>query len=152
MMTHTIDYEAQDGRTTERKSNPDDWWHHCWRSDRLDDIGWAAAFIWAALVIVADMTSFQSNFGWWDGWGVFFTGAGVIVLAETVVRLLMPAYRASWWWTLIVGSVLLAIGLGTWESLEWVWALVVAAIGVAILRRAIFGQRGTGRRGPDVRE
>jgi Na+/alanine symporter len=83
---------------------------------------------------------------------VFFTGAGVIVLAETVLRFLMPDYRARWSWTLIVGSVLLAIGLGTWESLEWVWALVLAAIGVAILRNAILRRRGSDRGGPDVRE
>jgi hypothetical protein len=152
MTTHAIEYEARNGKKTGSRSNREDWWHGCWRSDQLDRVGWAAIFIWAALVVAADSTSFHSNFGWWDAWGVFFTGAGVIVLAETVLRFLMPDYRARWSWTLIVGSVLLAIGLGTWESLEWVWALVLAAIGVAILRNAILRRRGSDRGGPDVRE
>jgi len=152
MRTHAVQYEAPNRDDTERRSNRDDWWHQCGRSDRLDAVGWAAIFIWAALVVAADSTSFQSNFSWWDGWGVFFAGAGVIVLAETVLRLLMPDYRVRWSWTFIVGSVLLAIGLGTWESLEWVWALVLAAVGIAILRNAIFRGRRSDGGGSDVRE
>ena len=152
MTTHTVQYEAANGKKTEKRTNREDWWHNCWQSDRLDGVGWAAIFIWAALVVVADSTSFHSNFGWWDGGGVFFTGAGVVVLAETVLRLLMPDHRARWAWTLIVGSVLLAIGLGTWESLEWVWALVLAVVGVAILRDALFRRREAGRGSPNVRE
>jgi hypothetical protein len=152
MTTHPVQYDTPKNRKTETRSNRNDWWHECWRSDRLDGVGWAAIFIWAALVVAADSTSFQSNFGWWDGWGVFFAGAGVIVLAETVLRLLMPVYRARWSWTFIVGSVLLAIGLGTWESLEWVWALVLTAIGIAILRNAILRRRGSDGGGPDVRD
>jgi len=40
-----------------------------------------------------------------------------------------------------MGSVLLGIGLESWDGWAWVWALVIAAIGVAILR-GVFA-RGT---------
>ena len=152
MTTHAVQHEAPNGNKAETRRSREDWWHQCGRNDRLDGFGWAAIFVWAALVVAADSTSFQSNFSWWDGWGVFFAGVGVIVLAETALRLLMPDYRAPWSWTFIVGSVLLAIGLGTWESLEWVWALVLAAVGIVILRNAILPRRRSDGGGPDVRQ
>lgn len=116
-------------------------WKGWWRSDRLDAVGWGAIFIWAALVVLAEPTNFESNFSWWDGWGVFFTGAGAIVLLQTAIRLLVSEYRSSWWWSLIWGVILLSIGLSTWEGWYWVWSLVLAAIGVIILRTA-FARRG----------
>lgn len=135
-MNETRSQGAQDSAPSVQQGSG---WKECWRQDRLDGIGWAALFIWAAILVVADSAGIASEFGWWDGWGVFFTGAGVIVLAGTVLRLLIPEYRASWAWSLLVGSVLLAIGLGTWEGLEWIWAVVLAAIGVAILRNVFSG-------------
>jgi hypothetical protein len=129
----------------EESGNRKEWWHGCWRSDRLDSVGWAAIFIWAALVLLAESANFKSDFGWWDGWGVFFAGAGVIVLLETVIRLLIPEFRASWWWTLICGLVLLSIGLGSWEGWGWIWALVLAAVGVAILRGVFVRDRSSGK-------
>lgn len=113
-----------------------DWCAGSWRSDRLHSIGWAAIFFWAALVLLAEATGYSSRLSWWDGWGVFFSGAGVLVLVETLIRLLTPDYRSSCWWSLAVGSILLGIGLDSWDGLAWIWALVMAAIGVAILRRA----------------
>jgi hypothetical protein len=111
-----------------------DWCAGSWRSDRLDSIGWAAVFLWAALVLLAEAAGYRSSSGWWDGWGAFFAGAGAIVLLEAAVRLLLPEYRSTWWWSLIVGSVLLGIGLDSWDGWAWIWALVMAAIGVVILR------------------
>lgn len=107
-----------------------DWWEDWWRNDRIDAVGWAVVFIWGALVLLAQTTNFAANFSWWDGWGVFFTGAGVIVLVETVIRLQIPAYRRKWVGSLIFGLILLGIGLGDWG---WFWPLVLFAIGVIIL-------------------
>ena len=126
---------TKDGGSTDRwRRGSWDWCAAGWRSDRLHSVAWAATFFWAALVLLAEATGYSSRLSWWDGWGVFFTGAGAIVLVETVVRLLLRGYRSSWWWSLLVGSVLLAIGLDSWDGLAWIWALVLAAIGVAILR------------------
>jgi hypothetical protein len=122
---------------SEQLSNKKEWW----QSDRVDAVGWGAAFIWGALVLLAEVTNFGANYSWWDGWGVFFTGAGVITLIGTVVRLQIPEYRGKWVGSLIWGCILLAFGLGTWESAGWIWVLVLFAIGVIILQAALTHKR-----------
>lgn len=109
----------------------DDWW----TSDRLDAVGWAAIFLWGAAVIVASYTDFSTDYDWWDGWGVFFVGAGVIVLAEAAIRLLVARYRSKLAWTFVWGVVSLSIGLGTLYSSAWL-ALALVAVAVAILAGA----------------
>ncbi|TET45144.1 hypothetical protein E3J62_08525 [candidate division TA06 bacterium] len=108
-------------------------WETCWRKDRLDAVGWAAIFIWAALVILAGTTGFGAKFSWWNGWAVFFTGAGAIVLLGTAIRLVIPEYRKEVLVGVIFGCILLAIGLGDWG---WFWPLVLIAIAIAILAKA----------------
>ena len=121
----------------EKSKGRKDWWEQ----DKLDTVGWAFAFIWGALVLLAGTTNFSMQYSWWDGWGVFFTGAGIITLIETVFRLLMPEYRYKWVGSLIFGCILLAFGLGAWESAGWIWILVLFAIGVIILREALVRKR-----------
>lgn len=106
-------------------------WH---RQDKVDTIGLASIFFWGAFVLLADNTGFASNLQWsGDGWGVFFTGAGVIVLVQTCFRLFMPEYRRGVASGFTFGSVLLAIGLDGWSL---IMPLVLAAIGVSILFKA----------------
>jgi len=112
-----------------------------WQPDRWDAVGWAFAFFWGALVLLAGTTEFSTPYSWWDGWGIFFTGAGVITLIETVFRLLTPEYRYKWVGSLIFGLILLAIGLGTWEVWGWLWVVVLSAIGVIILREVLVRKR-----------
>ena len=108
-------------------------WEDWWRTDRLDAIGWAALFLWGALVVLAEYTSFQDDFDWWDGWGVFLVGAGLIVLSQTGVRLVMPEYRSKWGWNLFWGTAFLSGGLGELASPVW-YALPLVAIAVVILK------------------
>jgi len=121
----------------EKSSSEKEWW----QSDRVDAIGWGAAFIWGALVLLVGVTNFATTYSWWDGWGVFFTGAGVITLVLTGIRLQIPTYRGKWVGSLIWGCILLAIGLGVWETAGWLWVLVLFAIGIIILRAALTRQR-----------
>jgi hypothetical protein len=112
-------------------------WEKWWKSDLVDGLGWAAAFIWGALVILAGATNIAANFSWWDGWAVFFAGAGVIVFIEVAVRMLLPEYRKGVAGNLIFGLILLAIGLGGLVGWAWIWPLVLIAIAVVILRGAL---------------
>ena len=123
----------QDETNLGRRYESWDWCAGCWHGDRINSIGWAALFLWAALVLLAEAVGYPSSSSWWDGWGVFLVGAGAIVLVAAGARLLLPQYRSSWWWSLIIGSVMLGIGLDSWGGGAWVWALVLAAVGVAIL-------------------
>ncbi|WP_406661470.1 hypothetical protein V7O66_02820 [Methanolobus sp. ZRKC3] len=113
-----------------------------WRpSDRGDTIGWAAAFFWAGLILLAQTINFSSNFNWWDGWAIFFTGAGAITLIGVVIRLLVPKYPAPSMWDVIWGSILLAIGLSSWEGWAWIRVMVLFAIGFIILLGAFSRRR-----------
>ena len=113
-----------------------DWckWQGWGVPDRLDAIGWASVFIWGALVLVAYVTDFAERASWWDGWGVFFTGVGAIVLIGTAIRWLVPRYRrAGLVLGLVFGLILLGIGLG--GIALWIWPLLLGTIGIAILYR-----------------
>jgi hypothetical protein len=115
-------------------------WENWWRSDRLDAIGWAVLFLWGALVVLAEYTSFSDDFDWWDGWGVFLVGAGAIVLVEALFRLWTPEYRSKLGWTLFWGTVFLSLGLGGLVSRAW-HALPLVVIAVAILKDAFATSR-----------
>jgi len=120
---------AREGRREGGRNNGwDDWWS----SDRLDAIGWAAIFIWGAVVVLATYSDFSEDISWWDGWGVFFLGTGVITLVEAGARLFLPGYRGKFSWTFVWGMVFLSIGLGTLFSSAWL-ALALIAIAVVIL-------------------
>jgi hypothetical protein len=110
-----------------------------WTSDRLDGIGWAALFLWAALVVVASSTEFSNEYESWDGWSVFWLGAGVIVLVEALIRLVVPAYRYKFGWTLFWGALLLSFGLGGLFSPAW-YALPLIAAAIGILAGALRGR------------
>ena len=114
-------------------------WDNWWTSDRLDAVGWAAIFIWGAVVVFATYTDFSGNFSWWDGWGVFFVGAGVIVFVESGARLFLAEYRSKLSWTFAWGMVFLSIGLGTLFGPAWL-ALALVAIAFVILAGALRGR------------
>lgn len=122
----------------QRRRTSESWqqdWDDWWKSDRVDAVGWAALFLWGALLVVAHNTSFRDDFDWWDGSGVFFVGAGAIVLIQTLVRIGIPQYRSKWGWTLFWGTAFQAVGLAELASPFW-YALPMVAIAAIILREA----------------
>jgi len=108
--------------------------------DRLDSLAWAGVFLWGALVVLAESAGYTEALGILDGWGVFFVGVGTIVLAGTALRWWVPTYRRPGLeWGAIFGLFLLGVGLG--EGATWIWPLVLAGIGIAILRTALRDRR-----------
>ncbi|MHC5036274.1 MAG: hypothetical protein ACYTHM_03080 [Planctomycetota bacterium] len=101
--------------------------------DRLDGLGWAAIFFWGALVLITEFSGFAGRFAWWEGWSVFFTGAGILVLGEAMIRLMVPRWRRLFLWNLIGGAVLLGIGLGSVVGWEWIAVAGLGIVGMVIL-------------------
>ena len=114
-------------------------WDEKWRRDPVDAAGWAAIFIWAGLVFLADnLDLFGTR---WEAWPIIFLGAGLIVLLGAAVRLLVPAYRRPVTGSLIFGVILLGIGLGELTRWDVVGGLILIAIGVGVLLRGLLRDR-----------
>jgi hypothetical protein len=117
-------------------------WDEKWRRDPVEAAVWACVLIWAGLVWLAESVGLWSNlFGTGiQAWSIGFLGAGLIVLLGVAFRLVVPGYRRPVLGSIIFGIVLLGIGLG--EIVNWVavGAMVLIAIGVAILLRGFVGR------------
>lgn len=115
--------------------------------DAISSFGWAAILIWAGIVFLANnmgyLAGLRVNTGLVTGiqfvdfgiWPLVFIGAGVILLIETLIRLVLPSYRHSIGFSLILSAVFLGIGLGQVFSWNLVWPFVLIAIGLAFLAR-----------------
>lgn len=122
-------FEYSNAQEYQRTQFDDSSWMEVVQLDTLDPIIWAGAFIWAGVVWLA------SSFGYLDGqaWSLFFFGAGMLVLIELAIRLLVPAHRRDLLGTLIWAAVL--FWLGDWDLL---WPVILIAIGASILLRGFF--------------
>jgi vacuolar-type H+-ATPase subunit I/STV1 len=141
--------EKQQEKLPQEKS-----WDEKWRRDPLTTIVWATIFIWAGVVLLVNnlgivdqiqamgegtpALSFLTNL---DAWSLVFFGAGVIVLLEVLVRLLIPEYRRPVGGTLIFGLVLIGIGLGDVFGWSVIWALILIGIGLSVIIRGITRNR-----------
>jgi low affinity Fe/Cu permease len=74
-------------------------------------------------------------------WGLILLGAGVILLGEVFLRLLIPAYRRPVIGTIILAFVFIGIGLGNLISWGLIWAVVLIAIGVSVIMRGLTSRR-----------
>jgi len=133
--------EKEEEKRGEKDEKEEKRWDEKWRRDPLSAIVWAAILIWAGLVLLADNLGLLVRFEGLDTWALIFLGAGLIVLLEVVVRLLVPDYRRPVMGSFIFGLVLLGVGLGDLIGWNAIWALVLIAIGVSILIRGFFQRR-----------
>ncbi len=123
-------------------------------SDALSSITWAVILIYAGLVFLADnlgmLKAFTlpfymfipERFLWLnpEAWTVILIGAGVIVLIEAVLRLLIPAFSQRVGGNLVLAAILIGAGLGNIYGWNLVWPLVLIVIGLGIFIGG-FGRR-----------
>ena len=102
-----------------------------WRRDPLGGIVWAIILIWGGIVFLASSMKLLRGLEFRSDWGLFFIGAGVILLMEVLLRLLIPEYRRPFVGTIILGVVFIAIGLERLGTLVVDWG-VFAAIGLIV--------------------
>jgi hypothetical protein len=123
----------------EKHEKEDLTWEEKWRRDPLNAASWALVLIWAGLVLLADNLGLFAGADWFDTFGLILTGAGLIVLLEVALRLLIPAYRRPVGGSLIWAAILLGIGLGNLFGASIAWPLILIAVGFALLLRGIVG-------------
>jgi cation transport ATPase len=116
-------------------------WDEKWQRDRVNAVAWAVILVWGALVILAEATGYKDNFSWWEGWAVFFAGAGAVLLLTAFYRVLVPTHRRAVAGNVILGLVLLGIGLGSLISWNYIWVIILIAIALMILLRAFVPRR-----------
>ncbi len=133
--------EKEEEKQRDRQEKEEKSWDEKWRRDPLNAAAWAAIFIWAGLVLLADNLGMLVRFERLEAWALILIGAGLIVLVEVAVRLVMPAYRRPVVGSIIFGVILLALGLG--EIIGWgvIWPVVLIALGVIILARGLLLRR-----------
>jgi hypothetical protein len=107
------------------------------RNDPLSSLVWAAILVWAGLVLLAENFNYLPEIvldgQQMEAWSLIFAGAGIIVLLEVCIRVIVPAYRRGVTGSLVFAVILLAIGLGGWIGWNTVWPLILIAIGISIL-------------------
>jgi hypothetical protein len=84
-------------------------------------------------VFLAQNMGLLTGFEMLSPWSLVLAGAGVLLLLEVLVRLVVPEYRRPVIGTLIVGLVLLAAGLGSLQNWDLLWPILLIAAGVALL-------------------
>lgn len=114
------------------------------RRDPLGAAVWALILIWVGVALLLDNAGALDDLSILDDatintWQLIFAGAGVILLLEAVVRLIVPAFRQPVIGTVILGVIFLAIGLGEVVNTGVIVALAIVLIGLILLLRA-FGR------------
>ena len=115
-------------------------WEEKHRSDPPSRVVWAGILIWAGLVLLANNLGILRDvplLGGMSAWSIAFAGAGLIILVEVLIRLVVPEYSGPVIGSLIIALVLLGIGLDDLVGWSIVWPAIVIGFGVVILFRAL---------------
>ena len=129
------DDEKRGEKEEEKHNEKNRGWDEKWRHNPLRAVTVAALLIWGGIVALID--NFVSN---WNGWAIFFIGAGVILLIKAGLRL-TTAYRRPAGGSFIIGLVLIGIGLGGLVGWQFVWPVVLIIIALVIIFRGFYRRR-----------
>ena len=134
-------------REKQEEKSPDE----KWRNDPLGALVFACALIWAGIVFLLEnmgtldrwVAQVTESTGWTfladhDPWQYIALGAGLLVIVEIVIRLLVPAYRRSVLGSAISAIVLIGLGLGGWVNWNILWPLIIILLGLSIIFRGVF--------------
>jgi hypothetical protein len=122
-----------------------------WRNDPLGTLVFAAVLIWAGIVLLLEnlgtLDQWTANIiastGWTfladhEPWQYIVLGAGLLVVVEIIIRLLVPAYRRSVVGSVIWAIILIGLGLGGWFNWSILWPIIIIVIGLSIIFRGVF--------------
>jgi hypothetical protein len=114
-----------------------------WRRDPLSAIVWACILIWAGVVLLLSNLNYLPRIPGlpMNEWSLIFLGAGIIILLEVVIRLVMPEHRRGIVSSLIVAIVFIGIGGGGSIGWGFLWGFGLIALGVVVLVGGFRGRR-----------
>lgn len=136
--------EEKEEEKEHEKQQPEKSWDEKYRRDPLGTLTWALVLIWAGVALLMYNLGILDDLGFlgrMESQSLIFAGAGFIVLAMVVVRMLNPEYRRPLTGSIVLGFILIGIGLGDAIGWEIVWALIIIAIGVSLLLGGFLGRR-----------
>ncbi len=113
-------------------------WEEKWSRDPLSSFVWAGILIWAGVFFLIwnlgflEDVSLPGNAGVWS---YVTAGAGLILLAEVLIRLTVPTYSGPVGGSLVLGVLLLGSGLGDITNSDLIWPLIIIVIGLSIIVR-----------------
>ena len=112
-------------------------WDEKWRRDPLGSLIWALILIWAGVALLLNNMGLLFRIPGLDVLDLIFLGAGVLILAEVAVRLVVPTYRRPVGGTLILAIIFIGIGLRGFVTGNLIWAVALIVIGLFILLRGV---------------
>lgn len=122
-----------------------------YRRDPLGTIIWALILIWAGVVLLMDNLGYLSKWlsnlvastGWsflgkLEAWQFIVLGAGIFILIEIVLRLIVPDFRQSITGSLILAVILIGLGLGGAISWSIIWPILLIILGLSVILRGVW--------------
>ena len=142
-------FDEKELEKQEEKSADEKNYEEKYRRDPLGAIVWALILIWVGLVLLAQNLGYLEQWGLrlkfadlpfeipfiGDSWSLIFLGIAVIVFIEIIIRLLIPVYRRPLMGSVIFLIVCIGLAFGSWE---FIWPLILIAIGASLLLRGLF--------------
>lgn len=130
--------EEKEEKPGERRERPRE---EKWARDALAPLIWGSIIIWIGLVLTALSLGTLPWLIWDNVWALILVGIGFILLAEVLIRVVMPAYRRPVRGRLTLAFILMIVGVGGFIGWELTWPLILVAIGVAIIVGALLRPR-----------
>ncbi len=134
--------EKRDEKRDEKQHEEKSWEEKGWRRDTLSGTIWALILIWAGVVflLVTTDVAFLSWLNWGNAWGAVMLGAGILLVLEMAIRLMVPAYAAPLRGRTILALILIFSGLNAFIDFE-LWPFLLIAIGLWILISNLTGSK-----------
>ncbi|MGD2058707.1 MAG: hypothetical protein PVI04_08245 [Anaerolineales bacterium] len=133
-------WEEKEQEKVTEKSTDEKSWDEKSRRDPLSAMLWAGILIWAGVAFLIANLGLLRSMGLpasFDGWSLAVAGAGVILLAGVVIRLVVPEYSAPVAGQVILGMIFLAVGLDDVYGWEIIGPVAIIAVGLVVLLRAV---------------